>query len=274
MRLSAVAWDSHAHVIENPARYPLSPGRTYDPPLAPLDAYLAMLDRHGIAHGVLVQPSVYSYDNSCMLDALDRAGGRLFGVAVPAPDASPEDLEEMHRRGVRGVRCNLLNPGGLAPEMVMPWQPLLRELGWHVAFHIAAETVDELGEYLGRFSVPVVIDHMGRPDRGAVISAIPRLKRLIELVREGRCFVKLSAPYRLSAARPPWRDVTPLARALVAANSAACLWATDWPHTDTPRSASVKDLLDALDDWCPDARTQQIVLAEAPRRLLGLDGAE
>ncbi len=271
MQESRGAWDCHAHVIEDEQRYPLSPGRTYQPPAAPLKSYLAMLDRNGIAHGVLVQPSVYSYDNSCMLDAMDRAEGRLFGVAVPAPDSLPKDLEAMHARGVRGVRCNLLNPGGLTAEQVRQWQPVMRELGWHVAFHMACENVHDLRAYLKPFDLPVVIDHMGRPRRGGVLSSVPRLSVLIELVREGACFVKLSAPYRLSAALPPWRDVTPLARALLTANPARCLWASDWPHTDTPKLVTQKSLFEALDDWCPDARMRATVLTEAPRTLLGLE---
>lgn len=257
------AWDCHAHVIGDPVRYPLSPGRSYDPPPAPLDAYLALLDRRGIAGGVLVQPSVYGFDNRCMLDALDRADGRLLGVAVPAPGSSPRDLEAIHRRGVRGVRCNLLNPGGLDPEIVLGWQPVMREMGWHVALHIEVETVGDLRAYLERFDVPVVIDHMGRPEPGRFHPG-----QLVECVREGACFVKLSAPYRLSGGPPPWRDVTPLARALLSANAAACVWGSDWPHTDNATVVGDDDLFAALAEWCPEPRTRQIVMEEAPRLLL------
>jgi predicted TIM-barrel fold metal-dependent hydrolase len=109
-------WDCHAHVIENTERYPLWSGRGYDPPIAALDDYLAFLDRNGIARGVLVQPSVYGFDNRCLLDALERADGRLRGIAVPAPDTSAAEMEAMHRFGVRGVRCNLINAGGLSME--------------------------------------------------------------------------------------------------------------------------------------------------------------
>ena len=110
-----IAWDAHAHVIGDPREFPLSPGRSYTPQPASLDEYLAMLDRYRIARGVLVQPSVYGHDHRCLFDALDRSGGRLRGIAVPSPDATTQDLEAMHERGVRGIRCNLINPGGLSP---------------------------------------------------------------------------------------------------------------------------------------------------------------
>jgi predicted TIM-barrel fold metal-dependent hydrolase len=263
------AWDCHAHVIGDSLRYPLAPWRVYEPSPAPLEAYLEMLDRHGLARGVLVQPSVYGFDNRCMLDALDRADGRLSGVAVPAPTATPEELEAMHRRGVRGIRCNLVNPGGLDPGALTAWRPVLRSLGWHVELHLEVQKIADLRAYIGRFDVPVVIDHMGRPKPGSANSGDTGLSQLVSLVRDGSCFVKLSAPYRLSSAPPPWRDVTPLARTLLAANPRACLWATDWPHTQAAAAVSPDDLIEALDEWCPEPGVKRIMLVDAPAALFG-----
>ena len=194
----AIAWDTHAHVIGDPREYPLASGRGYTPAPASLDDYLAMLDRHGIARGVLVQPSVYGHDHRCLLDALARAGGRLRGIAVPSPDATVQDLEDMHERGVRGVRCNLINPGGLSPAVVALWQPALRAMGWHVECHLPVDRRPEWTDVIESFDIPVVIDHMGRPTPGAVDPSSPPLAQLIRLVEQERCFVKLSAPYRLS----------------------------------------------------------------------------
>ena len=256
------AWDCHAHIIGDRARYPLAPRRSYDPPDAPLDAYLAMLDRRGIARGVLVQPSVYGFDNRCMLDALDRSGGRLSGVAVPDPGSSPQDLEAMHLRGVRGVRCNLLNPGGLDPEIVVKWRHVLRELAWHVVLHIDVAAVDDLRSWLRKFGTPIVIDHMGHPPLGQL-----QLPELVGCVRDGTCIAKLSAPYRISSEPPPWRDVASLARVLLAANPGACLWGSDWPHTDVASPVQEDDLFAALEAWCPDPATRRTVLDDVPRSL-------
>jgi predicted TIM-barrel fold metal-dependent hydrolase len=228
---------------------------------------MALLDRLGVARGVLVQPSVYGFDNRCLLDAVEQAPKRLLGIAVPSPEARPGDLERLHEQGVRGVRCNLLNPGGLDPERVWAWRPVLLELAWHVELHVPADRMPDLRGFVARFGVPVVVDHMGRPEPGGLDPEAPGVRALVDLVREGACYVKLSAPYRLSAEAPPWRDVTPLARALLAANPRACLWATDWPHTDTEAEVREEDLLAALEAWCPDARTRNTMLSEAPARL-------
>ena len=226
-----------------------------------------MLDRFGIVHGVLVQPSVYGFDNRCLIDALDRAAGRLVGVAVPAPDATAGDLETMYRHGIRGVRCNLINPGGLRPEVVARWQPVLQALGWHVELHISVDERSSVGDLCRPFAVPVVIDHMGRPAPGQTDPGQPHLRVLIDLVRHGVCFVKLSAPYRLSAAAPPWPDVTPLAEAFIDANPDACLWGTDWPHVDHASAVQTEDAVTALHSWCPDGSKRRVVTTIAASRL-------
>ena len=287
----SIVWDAHAHVIGDPREFPFASERSYTPQPASLEQYLAMLDLYGIARGVLVQPSVYGNDHRCLLDALDRSGGRLRGIAVPSPEATTQDLEAMHERGIRGIRCNLINPGGLSPAVVTGWQPALRTMGWHVEFHIPVGQLAGWNDLVESFDIPVVVDHMGRPAPGCIDPLLPELAPLIRLVRAGRCFVKLSAPYRLSdeiprgserseprsvttgagvgprATEKKWTDVTPLARAFLDANQCACLWGTDWPHVDTPHAVDMRDVIGALDDWRGDRWTRQQVTGDAAEQL-------
>ena len=262
----AIAWDAHAHVIGDPREYPFAPGRAYTPQPASLDDYLAMLDRHDIARGVLVQPSVYGHDHRCLVDALARAGGRLRGIAVPSPDAGSADLEAFHELGIRGVRCNLINPGGLSPDVVLAWQPALRALGWHVEFHVSVDQQPGWENLIERFEVPVVIDHMGRPTPESLDPRSPAVAQLIALVRDGRCFVKLSAPYRLSTDAAA---VTALARAFLEANASACCWGTDWPHVDTSLAVDTRDVIAALDEWRGERWTRHDITSDPAERLYG-----
>ena len=73
-------------------RFPYADDRSYTPPDAPLEKYLAMLDTIGFARGVLVQGSAHGRDNSAMLDALARRPDRLRGVAVADADVAPAML--------------------------------------------------------------------------------------------------------------------------------------------------------------------------------------
>jgi predicted TIM-barrel fold metal-dependent hydrolase len=53
----------------------------------------------------------------------------------------------------------------------------------------------------------------------------------------------------------------------VAANPGACLWASDWPHTDTAAAVTMESLLSAMAEWCPDADSRRVILAETPKSL-------
>jgi predicted TIM-barrel fold metal-dependent hydrolase len=48
--------------------------RNYTPPDASLAAYRELHHTLGVTRGVLIQPSVYGFDNRCMTDALKQLG--------------------------------------------------------------------------------------------------------------------------------------------------------------------------------------------------------
>src|SRR5512140_1502547 len=100
------ATDCHCHVFGPAARFPYAEPRSYTPDDAPLEAYVALLDRLGMDRGVLVQPSAYGRDNRAMLDALARKPERLRGVAVGGAELTRATLAQWHAAGVRGLRAN------------------------------------------------------------------------------------------------------------------------------------------------------------------------
>jgi predicted TIM-barrel fold metal-dependent hydrolase len=82
-RIPYNAWDSHMHVID-PENYPLHPDAVYTPTPYSLSDAIKFEQAVGIRNIVLVQPSIYGNDNSCMLDALRELGPyRGRGVAMP-----------------------------------------------------------------------------------------------------------------------------------------------------------------------------------------------
>jgi predicted TIM-barrel fold metal-dependent hydrolase len=87
------------------------------------------------------------------------------------------------------------------------------------------------------FDIPVVVDHMGRPSPASVDPSSVAIAQLITFVQEGRCCVKLSAPYRLSG------NTTRLARAFLEANASGCCWGTDWPHVDTTHPVDTRNVV-------------------------------
>jgi 2-pyrone-4,6-dicarboxylate lactonase len=49
------AWDTHAHIFGPSNKFPYQPGRGYTPPDAPVERFIALLDRLGFANGLVVQ---------------------------------------------------------------------------------------------------------------------------------------------------------------------------------------------------------------------------
>jgi predicted TIM-barrel fold metal-dependent hydrolase len=270
----AGSWDCHCHVFGPAARFPYAEPRSYTPEDAPLEAYLALLDRLGFARGVLVQPSAYGRDNRAMLDALARAPQRLRGVAVGGAELTPAVLRAWHAAGVRGLRANEFRRDGKAYYQngvrlaeIEPLLPLMADLGWHLQLWIDARDLPELAPSLARVPVPVVVDHMGRMEHRHG-TAHPGFQALVHGVAQGRLWTKLSGTYRLGATAPDYAQARPFHEALVAANPRNLVWGSDWPH---PRpEGPVPDaarLLAVFLEWTGDAGLRQAILVDNPGRL-------
>jgi len=271
------AIDCHAHIFGPVARYPFSPKRLFTPPDVTLAQYRQLLATLGIARAVLVTPSVYGMDNERQLDTLVEMQGAWRGVAVVATDVAESELERLHRAGFRGVRVNLFAKSGLMLDDLEAIAARVSPLRWHVQLHADARTLPEIAARLRRLPVDVVFDHMGHIPAAAG-AAHPGFSALLELMREGRFWAKLSAPYRLSELRYPWNDVVPFARALISAAPDRLVWGSDWPHPAVPGHMPANfvmpndgDLLDVLSLWADDPGVQRKILLDNPRRLYDFD---
>jgi 2-pyrone-4,6-dicarboxylate lactonase len=273
-KLPAGACDTHCHVFGPAAKFPYAEPRSYTPDDAPLDAYLAMLDRLGFDRGVLVQPSAYGRDNTAMLDALTREPKRLRGVAVGGAELTPATLKAWHGAGVRALRANEFRrdgkpyyQNGVGLKDVEPFYPLMKKLGWHLQLWIDTRDLLELMPQLDRVPVPVVVDHMGRLEYHHGTNH-PGFQALLRAVAGGKFWAKLSGTYRLGATPPDYAQAKPFHDALVAANPQNLVWGTDWPH---PRpEGPVPDaqrLLDVFLDWTPDTAMRRAILTDNPARL-------
>jgi predicted TIM-barrel fold metal-dependent hydrolase len=281
------ACDCHVHVFGDPAKFPFAEKRIYTPPQASVDQLLELQRDLHLERVVVVQPSVYGTDNACTVDAVRRMGARARGVAVIDKTTPRQTLEEMAAAGIRGVRLNLeTNTAGRfdpadAKAVLDTTAEQIRGLNWHVQIYTRTSVIAALKDHLARMPFPVVIDHFGRgnPAQGP---AQPDFVALLDLVRSGAVYVKISGAYRVSEKAPDFADVTPLAQALVAANPDRIVWGTDWPHPNSdygrgkPLTAisppfPIDDglLLKQLPKWVPDAVARKKILVDNPARLYG-----
>ena len=259
------AVDCHTHVFVS--SYPLKEHRGYTPPDSTLDDMLHMHAQIGIERVVFTQPSVYGVDNSAILDAMAQIPDRARAIVALTADVSDDELRSLDERGVRGVRLNLDNVGGMPMEMdeVPRFAARLNELGWHLEFLFGGPDLPELAPLFRSLPVPVSIGHFGYMPANEGVD-YPPFKTLVELVREGETWVKLSAPNRLNVGDlPPWPEVVPLAHTLIEANPDRIMWASDWPHPnkfgDQPNDA---DLIEQLELWAPDEAMRRRILVDNP----------
>jgi len=268
--IPAGACDTHAHVVSLEAGYPLAAARSYTPHPASPEAYLAMLDAQGMDRGVLVQVSVHGTDNRYMVEALQAHSDRLRGIAVVAPDVTDAELDALHDAGVRGLRINVLFGGGIGFDAMETLARRIEPRGWHMQFLIDVNDLDDaLMRRLVQLPCPGVIDHMGFV-RGEQGIASPGGRKLLRLVEEAGYWVKLSGAYRLSDDFDQYRDVVPIAQALVAAAPGQMLWGSDWPHVSIAEPMPDTGVLrNALSRWIPDEATRRTILVDNPAQLYG-----
>lgn len=265
------ACDCHVHVFD--PRFPLAGDRTYTPGRASGEQLDELHWRLGVSRAVLVQPSPYGTDNSCLLDQLRRRGERARGVVVFDPAAQPP-LREWHATGVRGARVNLATFAVQEPEAaIAPLRAVaaaIADLGWHLQIFTGLSVVRALADELAALPVPVVFDHfaLARAEAGA---GQPGFAELADLLRSGAAYVKLSAPHRISVA-PEHADVAPMVRALVAAAPDRALWGTDWPQTGgrarTAANRLTVEPFEKIDDRVALARLLDWTGPDAGRRIL------
>ncbi|MBM3518470.1 MAG: hypothetical protein FJX56_11525 [Alphaproteobacteria bacterium] len=268
------ACDTHAHVIGPAERYFTVPDPAKKAARAGLEQYRRTLDHLGIDRTVLVQPDHHGFDNTALVDAIAALSGRARGVACLPPDAPDQAFQSLHTAGVRGVRVSNRSRYCAPLAALEAMAARVRDLGWHIGLLIDPDEMIGVLPRVDRLGVDIVIDHFGRclAANGADHRGF---RALVELARHPRCWVKLSAAEGLSLRPPDYRDLDPMAEALIAAGTERLLWGTDWPHGSVtfnhmpmPNDGA---LLGLVQRWLPDPAERRRVLAGNPARLYGFD---
>ena len=249
--------DTHVHIFES--HFPLFEGRGYNPPDSTLEDLIHLHQTLGIDRVVFTQPSVYGVDNSAILKGMnvlnEKIPNKARGVCAIKMDASENFLQELHGQGIRGVRLNLDNKGGMPLELkeISKLEDKIKSLGWHLEYLFPGKDIVELEPVLSNASVPISIGHFAYQPATAGINS-EGFKTLLKLVKDGNTWIKISGANRVSETDlPPYDDVLPMARALVEANSDNVMWGTDWPH---PNKYEVNpndgDLVNWFGEWITD----------------------
>jgi predicted TIM-barrel fold metal-dependent hydrolase len=279
------ACDSHTHIFGDPAKFPFYSGRVYTPESALPEEMAALHRALHIERVVIVTPSVYGTDNSATLFGMKARGATARGIAVIDEKTPESDLEAMSKAGFRGIRINAATGGTNDPSVIIrrfqASVERIRKYNWHVQINTTPPVIKSLKEVVQSSPVPVVFDHMG----GALAAGgleQPGFADMLDLLRSGRAYMKVSGAYHASNKAPDYPDVIPIAKALIGANPDRILWGTDWPHPPfgavSGRKATEVTPLHQIDDgallnqlavWAPDPAVRKKILVDNPTRLFG-----
>jgi predicted TIM-barrel fold metal-dependent hydrolase len=280
----AHACDCHTH-IHLPEKYPFFAGRVYTPEPATPEEMAALHKALGFERVVIVTPSVYGTDNRATLEGIKFRGDTARGVAV-IDDKTPEsDLDAMGKAGIKGIRVNLatngVNDPSIGRKRLEAAIDRVKARGWHVQVYTNLPLLTNIKDVLAASPVPVVFDHFGGADASLGLEQ-PGWAELVEAVKSGKVYVKISGAYRLSSKAPDYPDAVPFAKALIAANPERLVWGSDWPHPDSSITPGRKPtdlaplyqiddgrVLNQLAVWAPDAATRKTILVDNPVRLYG-----
>ena len=264
------ATDTHCHLFGPFDRFPLPAGKaSYVPVEASLKMYEHMQRRLGLARAVFVQSVGYGRDHTALLDALQKGHGRYAGTAILDHETSDDEIRRLHDAGVRGTRFHFLSHLGKPADTDAVHRVAERvgRFGWHVLLHVDGPALLQNVRAFERLPCPSIVDHMGRIDGAAGVDQ-PAFQALLHLVKQPDRWVKISGADRITKrTAPPFDDVAPFARALVAAAPERVLWGTDWPHTNMAAIPDDGDLADLLATFVPDEAMRRRILVDNPQRL-------
>lgn len=263
------AIDAHCHVFGPMAQFPFSPSAKYLPEDAGPQMLFALRDHLGFARNVIVQASCHGTDNAATLAAIAQSGGKARGVAVVDPAITQAELAELHAGGIRGIRFNFLKRlVDNAPKDRFLEVAARLPQGWHVVVYFEADILEELRPFLDAIPVPLVIDHMGRPDvtQGPDGAELRAFRGLLDSRPD--IWFKATCPDRLDPSGDPWDAFGAAIAPLVADYPDRALWGTDWPHPNMERAIPDDGhLVDMIPRIAPTAELQRKLLIDNPMRL-------
>lgn len=219
-------FDAHFHIIDN--HFPLVPNQGYLPEPFTVEAYSRRMQDYNLCGGAVVSGSFQAFDQTFLLDALEKLGPGFVGVTQVPASVTDAELRELHTAGVRALRFNLKR-GGSEELSQLDWMArrVYELVGWHVELYVDSRELDELEQTLS--ALPAVsIDHLGLSQAG--------FPTLLCLAEQG-VRVKATGFGRVDF------DVRGALKDLYSANPIALMFGTDLPSTRAPRPYEDEDFM-------------------------------
>ena len=264
--------------------FPFAKDHAYRTKKANLDDLLNFEKQLGTDHVCLVSISIYGTDNRLLLQSLRRLEGKGRAVVSIDPETiSDQALDEMHALGVRGSRINLRSTSQekTKEELTATLRShvdKIHRLKWAIQVHISLADIEKIAGEIPKLGIPVVIDHLARPDKTRAPRLQPGYPELMDLLSKKQVWVKLSGIYRF----PELPELDDYIREILRIAPTQVVWASDWPHTagatanpqgnrhipQDYRTIDVPAFISQCKEWCgEDEELVRNIFVDNPRRL-------
>ena len=128
-------FDSHLHIIDS--CFPLIENQGYTPRPFTCDDYIDRTSKFQVVGGAVVSGSFQGFDQTYLVDALQKLGPKFVGVTQVSHSVTNEDILRLNERGVRAVRFNVKRGGSEDISKLDYFARRVHELvGWHVELFI------------------------------------------------------------------------------------------------------------------------------------------
>jgi len=188
------------------------------------EAYQSVAKKLGFEQGIVVQASTQGKNPTRLFQSIEKLGPNYRCVGEIDLRLQDKDLAQLAEKQMLGSRVNYRSGESFEWESIEKYARRIAPLGWHLDFYISALMTLAWAPKMGDLPVPVVLDHFG------MLGPKDSPSLLLKLIDKGNCWVKLSAPYRVSQMPFPHVDIEPLAKLLINHAPERMLWGTDWPH--------------------------------------------
>jgi len=245
------AWDSECN-LTTIRRYTPTQEHTYE-------MLLSSINKAGVKRAVLVQPSFLGTDNSYLLRQLEKSPESLRGVVVVEPDIEESKFGEMVKKGVTGVRLNILGSSITGKELVEKNRNiinLIRIYKCHLEIQTSGDHWDEILFALMKENITVVVDHFGLPGSSECLG----FKSILKHLASGRLWVKLSGWYRFDA------NSVNLTQKLIQIAPEHLVWGSDYPWTQNEDGRTYESCTQKLGEWC-NKEYHEKILTKNPEKL-------
>ncbi|KAA8890149.1 amidohydrolase family protein [Nocardia colli] len=217
-------FDAHLHIFD--PRFPRFENEGYLPGPFTIADYRKRMSRFEVGGGAVVSGSFQGTDQTYLRAALAELGEGWVGVTRLDLDATDDEIIELDRIGVRGLRFNLKRAAADITGMTLQALRAHELVGWHVEVYIDGQMLASLQPVISKLPV-FCIDHLGMSDEG--------LPYLLDLVDRG-ARVKATGFGRVAMSVPD------TLRRIHAVNPEALMFGTDLPGTRAGRPFQDSDV--------------------------------